>query len=331
MNDFLQRHSYLVVWVVALVSIGAVAVAIFNLNGYIPKVGTPIQPGNPSAATPSTPETMVSTTTIIFQIQKSASGNSFNVQWQYLPSGTTQLFIFRGKTGTDPSTWSLWKIITIPSDSLISGNAAISLGKDAEAGYAFYIEAVGGPGGTPNNASGTPEDILWTSPSGVPPSATSTIPIAPPDMNPSSTPSSTSNPSANPSQPSSTSSLNPTTTTAQSPSGTPYYTPEIQISGYGQGQTANFWVQHVDQKIQINWQNIPATATSIEVARSENQTGPWTTVITQENPSQGQSGQNQYSIQIVDNTVGTPYYYQMTVFNGTTTLATYGPLYLAGN
>jgi hypothetical protein len=100
----------------------------------------------------------------------------------------------------------------------------------------------------------------------------------------------------------------------------------VQIEGYSPAQSNNFWVQHVDQKIQIGWQNLPPDTTSIVILRSANQDGPWVEVLSQENP--GVNGA--YSIQVVDDTLGSPYYYEMNAVVGSTTVATYGPIYLSG-
>jgi len=107
------------------------------------------------------------------------------------------------------------------------------------------------------------------------------------------------------------------------PSGTPYYNPQIQIETYGNDQSGNFWVQHVDQKIQIGWQNLPQNITDITIARSESESEPWTTVLTQHDPAKGSQ-----SIQVVDDTVGVSYYYELIAFDGENTIAIYGPAYL---
>ncbi len=46
-------------------------------------------------------------------------------------------------------------------------------------------------------------------------------------------------------------------------------------------------------------------------------------VFTQANP-----GVAAYSIQIADDTLGQPYYYEMQAFAESSTIATYGPVYL---
>ena len=113
--------------------------------------------------------------------------------------------------------------------------------------------------------------------------------------------------------------------TPSSTQGDAYYNPEVQITGYGTAP-GSFWVEHVNQSIEIGWQNIPANVNTILVARSASSTGPWGT-ITQQNP--GENGS--YSLQLVDNSLNEPYYYLMTAFNGSTTVATYGPVYLIPN
>jgi hypothetical protein len=175
---------------------------------------------------------------------------------------------------------------------------------------------IGGAGSNPT--------VLWTSSVSDPAVTTSTPPVAPGENNsPSGSPSSTN---SNP--PPSSSSTTPTPTTPPSePTGTPFYNPQVQIEGYGPAQTNNFWVQHVDQKIQIGWQNLPPTADSIVILRSQNQDGPWAVVLSQQNP--GVNGA--YSIQVVDDTLGVPYFYEMNAVQGSTTIATYGPVYLPSN
>lgn len=350
MKEFLAHHSYLIIWILALVIIGSAAVFIFQLNGITtgsiqnpsPLIRSiPTGPATPSA--PAIPPTPSITLTIV----KSAAGNSLYVQWQNLPGNTTAINIFRGKTNST-SSWELWKTLNISAGGGENGNASIDLGSSLENGYSFYVEAVtnGAGGGENGNGNGS-STVLWVSSSTTPIIATSTPPETPPSngnnppadnppASPSSTPSSTS-----PTEPSSPSSTNPGGgnngngggggtggggSGNNPPQGNPYYNPQVQITGYGTAP-GDFWVQHVNQSIEIGWQNLPAQVTSIVVARSQSSDGPWNTIISQQNP--GTSGS--YSLQLVDNTIGDPYYYEMTAFNGTTTIATYGPAYLAGN
>src|SRR6185437_14903912 len=139
--------------------------------------------------------------------------------------------------------------------------------------------------------------------------SSSTIPVVT-----TSTPGQFGNGNGNPPAPSSTSGNNPpppgpnpsstgqTNNNPPTPTGTPYYNPQVKISAYGAEQTGNFWVQQIDQKIQIGWQNLPPETTSIVIERSQNENGPWTTVLEQQISASTAS----YSIQIVDDTFGVP-------------------------
>lgn len=340
MRDFLARHEYLVVWVLALVIIGSLAYVILQLNAYIPTVGTPpVLPsrtsagGAPSVQSPAIPPAP----SVTFFVQKapkgSTGGNSFIIQWQNLPNGTVALNILRSPAGQND--WSLWKTVTITADELGSGTADINIGDATEAGYSFELQAVSGNGettGVGNSTSTSGETVLWTSSSTIPVVTTSTPPTPPP-QNPGPQNPEPQNPTPqNPENPTSTNpgtnppANNPSSTSGQTPSGIPYYNPQVQITAYGNAP-GSFWVSHVNQSIEIGWQNIPAGVDTIMVQRSASSTGPWNTIIIQQNP--GTSGS--YSLQLVDNTLDTPYYYEMTALQGTTTVATYGPAYLDPN
>lgn len=335
MREFILKHSELVVWITALVIIGAVAVLLVQLNGVIPNLpairnqlisNAGLQ--GPAAGGPS----------VTFTLQKSKDGNSFYVQWKNLPNGTVALNIFRGKTGSDPSTWLLWKTVAVSSNDLANGSANIDLGNDAEDGFSFSVQAVGGPNGGSGNGSSTPV-ILWTSSSTPPdiinpPPDNNPPPVdEPPAPTPTSTPSSTDNTPPPPSTPSSTpSSTTPgpgnggSTPSSTTPSGIPYYNPQVQVTAYGTAP-GDFSVTRANQTIEIAWQNIPSDVDTISVARSSDSTGPWSTFIIQHDP--GTSGS--YALGIIDSSVNGAYYYQLTALEGTTTIATYGPAYLAAN
>lgn len=298
-----------------------------HYNALFPSAPNVVNPsGAPSAPVPP------QAPSISLTIQKSAKGSSLFIEWQNLPGDTTGLNIYRSKTGS--TDWSLWKSIAIAYGQLASGNATINAGKDSLAGYSFYVEAISGGGGSSNGTSTS--TVLWTSPVTEPIVTTSTPPVTPNTSPPTQnnpnvsstnpqtpTASSTQSSSTNPSPPSPASSSS-TPSSPPPPSGIPYYNPKIQISGYGSTSSENFWVQHVDQKIEIGWQNLPQDTTSAIVYRSSNQSGPWSGILSQQNP--GVNGS--YSIQIVDDTLSSPYYYEMSVFNGAQKIATYGPVYL---
>ena len=334
MSEFLAKHSYLMVWVSELVIIGAISSLILDLNGGIPGFGGNAEPrslpaaggGLPAgeAAAPAGPPA------VAFYIQKSAGGNSFILTWRNLPNGTAELMVFRGKTGTPTSTWGLWKTVYVGQNDLAQGIANITLGNDAEAGYSFYVQAVGQGGGSPTST--IQNDVLWQSLSETPTVTTSTQPIMPPPPSPPpQNQSPPSNPSSTPGQQPSSSAPqagnNPSaSTTPPAPSGTPYYNPQIQISSYGQTQSGSFWVHPENQGLEIGWQNLPPQTVSITVTRSLDANGPWTTLLTEQDPPTTGS----YSLRVVDGSQGTPYYYEMTVSESGGVTVMYGPEYVGG-
>ena len=285
----------------------------------------------PITTRPPAPIIVIPTPSVDLSIEKSKGGNILRVRWSNLPQNTLALDIFRSTKGK--KNWVLWKVVDINSGNAASGSAGFNISNSDFLNYQFYLEAVSGNGGGGNGTS-TPGNVLWQSPitntgsgNGNPPpppppgqgnngTPTSSAPTSTTNQNPTSTP------PPPPPPPNSTSSGNNGGTVT--PSGTPYYSPEIQISGYGSARSSTFWVQHVDQKIEIGWQNLPPITDNIAVSRSSNQGGPWTMVLAQNNP--GVNGR--YSIQIVDNTVGQTFYYMMNALVGSTTVATYGPVYL---
>jgi hypothetical protein len=252
-------------------------------------------------------------------LERSGKGNILHVTWANLPANTKALRIYRSLKGK--SDWVLWKTIGVAPDNLANGDIGIDIGNADYTKYDFYVEAVGGGGG----ASTSTEDqvVLWTSSSTDTGTPTSTQddqgngnpPPGGGQQNSSGT--GGNDQQQPPPAPNSTSS-------GGGNGGIPYYSPKVQISGYGSEQSGNFWVQHIDQKIQIGWQNLPPETTNLAIFRSPNQDGPWNAVLTQGNP--GVNGS--YSIQIVDDTLGQPYYYKMDALAGSTTIATYGPVYL---
>jgi hypothetical protein len=330
MKEFLLHHSYIVIWICALVIVGSGAELTIQLSQVF------LNPPTPSrvATIPSIPEVPVpqGPPSVTFTIQKTSNGNSFLLQWQNLPNGTVALKIYRGKTGTDSSKWLLWKTIALSPSDLAKGMAEIALGKDAEIGFSFRLEAIGNNGDGGKDATSS-APILWESSSTVPFVTTSTVPVIPPSDNggggnppPPANPTGTNpNTPQNPPVTPSSSSDGPTSNNTPTPSGTPYYSPQVQITGYSSGPTGNFWVQSASHRIQIGWQDLPAETTNLVVLRSDSQSGPWTSVLSQENPSTSGS----YSLQIIDSTVGKPFYYEMRAYQSSNTNITYGPVYVA--
>jgi hypothetical protein len=324
MKSFLSKYSFLVIWILVIIIVGALFILVVQPSlhfGSTQTLSPSVASATPTPVVPATPS-------VTLTIQKSKAGNTLLVQWQNLPANTTALDIFRGLKNST-SGWSLWQTLILTPGELTNGNALIALGKATLDGYSFYVEAVIGNGNGTNGGqgSGSNPTVLWTSSVSEPTVTTST---------PTGTPGSTTPPEGTPTsstplpQPSSTppasSSSAPTTNPPATPSGTPVYNPQVQIQSYGSPQTDNFWVEHIDQKIEIGWQNLPPETDSVVVLRSDSEYGPWVVVLSQQN-----SGVNTaYSIQLVDNTLGAPYYYEMNAVSESTTIATYGPVYLVG-
>ncbi len=285
---------------------------------------------------------------VSLMVQTSTKSDFIVIAWANLPEGTIALDVFR--TLKKKISWELWHEIPITTSTRGGGSTTFALGKkEVVLRYSFYVQAVSGAdhhaagGGT--NAKG--QGILWTS---------SVLDAAPQSQNgqgggsggggaggganngtggtangTSSAPSTGNGTSTSTNNPAGGNNANNSTSSGQSgggnapaPSGTPYYTPEIKISGYGQPPGGSFWVQHIDQKIQIGWQGLPPPMTRIEVARAASGTGPWSTILIQENPDLV----GPYSLQLVDDTLGQPYYYELNGYAGSSTIGTYGPVYL---
>lgn len=330
MKAFLSKYLYIVIWIVAILAVGGLFAYVVQANLRLVGNGPTTATSTPTVTVPAPPPPPPAPS-VTLTLEKSKNGNSLLVQWANLPAGTTALHIFRGRTNST-STWSLWETLSISSDELQGGSANLDLGNAN--GYSFYVEAVGSNGDDTGNSTST---ILWESnpgapetPSSTPPQASSTDNGGGSGQNNSSTPTSTptstdQNPTPPPENP--TSSASSTSNNSSTPTGTPYYNPEVQLETYGSAQTGTFWVQHGNgnQSIDIGWQNLPSSTDSIIVFRSADQNGPWNQLLQENNP--GTNGS--YSLGLVDGTLNDPYYYELTAYQGTSTLATYGPDYLA--
>ena len=346
MRTFFERHQYLIVWILGLTIIGSLAAVMIQMNEYIPQVepahSRPIVFTQADPVIPAAPS-------VTLTIEQQGKNKGLRVHWQNLPTYTTSLGIFRKLTGST-TTGELMSIIHISADELIDGNSFVDLGDSKQDGYSFYAEAFGGGGGGAggeqfgNASTSASSTVLWTSDVIIP------IPPTPTSTNQGSgggggggnqNPATSSNATTTPPGNNATSSQDPGTgngngsgpggTTPSStgggsgPSqgGSFYYTPQVQGIG-GSVDRGTFWVQHTNQNIEISWQNLPANVTNIVIARSEDKNGPWNQILQEKNPSTTGSS----SIQLVDGTLGDPYYYQMTAFTESTTIATYGPEYL---
>lgn len=270
-------------------------------------------------------QSSVSTTTI--EIQKKITKilltkknkNTVTLAWENLPENTAFINLYRTKIGSDA--WMFWKKVSVDASALAAGAVDIALGRtETTDGYEFYAEA------TTNGGGGTNGEVLWTS--------TSTVVTLPPTTPPPGTPQSPTSSTPTPPTPTPTStspSGTPSSTTGGSqqplyPAGaTPYYNPQSAFTGYTTPQSATFWVEHVDDRIRIGWQNLPTGTNRVIVSRSLVQNGPWEKLLEQQNPVVT----GPYTIQIVDSAVTQDHYYRLETFNGTQSLGIFGPVFLA--
>lgn len=247
------------------------------------------------------------------------------VVWENLPEETDTLKIYRRKVGE--SSPSLWLEIPVSSRS---GSTEVSAPGDQNQ-YFYQAEAVSKSGKVVWNSTTAPIQYNSTNPAATPsntatPAATSTNNSTPP---PPTTPPSTPPPQAT-STPSPTTPPPQTTSTPPSPpaesndtSTIYYYTPSGQISGTSTISTANFWVQHVNRKIEIGWQNLPANTDKIVVMRSTNESSGYATFLTVSDPNITSD-----FIRLDDHTINTTYYYKMSIYAGASLLGSYGPILL---
>ena len=286
----------------------------------------------PLSPVPPPAVTVQAQPSIVVGIQKTKNGLRLVVQWENLPSGTTEINLFR--SATESGQGVLVGSISIASSSPAGGSDSISIPNADQGGY-YYGVAAGNDGSPLYNSPPTPPgeasptSSVITSGTAVPPPPppppkNGQAPNNPsnsgpqPENNPSGTPPNGGNgmPASGPEPAAPTSTPTPTTT---------YYNPEGGISGIASTTSqGNFWVQHVDQKIQIGWQDLPAGTAQIIVARAPSDDGPWTAV-----PPKPIATNTAYSIQVVDDTLGDPDYYEMDVYDGGgNIIATDGPVLL---
>ena len=241
------------------------------------------------------------------------------LSWQNLPTSTSRIDIFRAKLACE--SWSKWKTAEIQDPS--SGSVEIKVNENLASGYCLYFEAISKSGealwsSTPINqiaylGGGTPP------PQGQPngPGTLNQPPPAPPPLgSPPATPTSTPQ-----SQPTSTPPSQPPSggETTSTPSQSTPIVPDIV-------HTENFWVDHVNQKIEIGWQNMPSGTDKIIVSRSATSTGPWTKLFEQQGPFENKP----YVIRLLDETINSPQYYKLEAFSSSNAiLQTFGPLLLS--
>lgn len=252
---------------------------------------------------------------------------SLAIFWQNLPKDTKTLNIYR--TDEDSGESVLWRTVEVTGES-----GSLNLGREEGGSATYTVESVSESGNTSWSSVGnTPSTgTTGSSPSGENPTnpSGSQDPNNPGQQNPPSTPP----PSTPPGQtPTSTATPPPTTpppvstSTSNPPNDTStiyYYTPSGQVSGTSSISAASFWVQHVNQKIEIGWQNIPSSTTKIIIYRSESEASGYAKLLEQTNL------ETNYVIRLEDNAVHEDHYYKMEAKDGSTLISTYGPVFLEG-
>ena len=240
-------------------------------------------------------------------------GDSLLMHWQDLSPAAHEVRVYRAKQGTQD--WLFWKSVPVLDGAQAGGAAVVSQGHTNLIGYSFYVQAAGGGGGGSSGGSSAgggggggspPSEVLWTSPPTIPPPA-------PPPVPPPSPPPAGGSPPAPPPAPPPSPSLSgsPPAPPPASP-GTPPPIPTFQVSH------SNNWVE-------ITWQNFPPQTDSLIISRSQNPGGPWSTFFTQANPETT----GPYTVRITETAFGVSYYYEITAYQGSTLLGTYGPIYVS--
>jgi len=270
-----------------------------------------------SSNSTSTPTAPIEVTPIVPMVHLwKGSAKSLLISCENLPEGTYTIKVYRAKLHTDQ--WILWKVKQFfpGCDSKVIEIKVVSA--DELYLYKYYFEAVSEDGevlwkSNEETPSNPPPGVGPNSPppTNEPPSPSSTVPGTPPSSGGGPTSSSTP-PGGGP-----TTGGGPT-----APPGTICYTPNGTPIGPCDAPKENFWVQHIDKKIEIGWQNIPPATDEVFVYRSTSTNGPWELLLDQNSPA------DSYIIRLVDNTVGVDYFYKMDARQNGHLLQSYGPVFL---
>lgn len=244
------------------------------------------------------------------------------LEWRYLPLNAVEIEIYRAKQKT--GNWSKWRTVNVLG-SLDSGRIEISVtdGTDPTT-YVYYFEVFSGSGETLLNTSSTPSVAEIPPPppppgppTPPPPTPTSTTSPPPPPPPPPPTPTSTISPPPPP-PPGTQNQTSTATSTLYTPDGQP-------VQPVPTGHTEHFWVEHVNQRIEIGWQNLSSSTAKATVSRSANSNGPWTKILEQ----QGPPVTDPYVIQILDEAIDQSFYYRLETRNSANAvIETFGPILL---
>lgn len=236
-----------------------------------------------------------------------ADPDTIVVSWNNLSPDTVSLRIFRSQEG---GAWELWQTIAASG----SGSASFSAPGSGSQHYSYYGEGVSSGGGT-----------TWTS---SPTSGGSSPP--PPPAGEEGEASSTEDDGNSPPQPppppggGEEEEVLPPAPPPPTPVPPPATPPPTQPPPPPE-QDDPFWVQHVNKKIEVGWQDLPSGTDRLVLYRAQEDDGPWIQLLEQGNVT-ASSG----SMRFVDFTLHDPYYYQLEVWDGQSLLETFGPLLLPG-
>lgn len=256
--------------------------------------------------------------------------------WQNLPKSVTSINIYRTEKGSD--TQILWKTVNVDGTT-----GSTSVGFEDGGPATYNAEGVNSKGEVVVRSVGTvPTGGAGASLSA--PLRASPPPETPPTSNTggqgsgqnqtNSTSSQGNNSNPESGQPTSTTLGNqppPPPPPPPPPSPPPndtstiiYYTPSGQVAGTSSMPTTTFWVQHVNQKIEIGWQNIPSSTTKLVILRSKTENSGYEQLFIQQDPI---TAGNDF-IRLEDNTVRDSYYYKMEARTNTSLIQSYGPTFL---
>ena len=329
MNSFFSKYSFLVIWILVIIIVGALFVLVVQPSLHFGSAAPADE--SPITAVPA-PAPVAPSPSVTLTIEKSKSGNSLFVQWANLPGDTTALNIFRGLKNST-SGWSLWQ--TLHTHSRRAGQRE----RDDRAWkkYACRIFILCGSGKWQRNRdeqgrrSGFNPAVLWTSSVSDPTVTTSTPPSAP-GTNNGGHPTGSSNVDASlPCYEHNSRFVFDHASFDHSPANA-IRVPHSIILRCKSRDTARrrqiiFGYSTSIRRSRSVGRICPPPRTALSFSGRKIRMDRGRSCLTQQNPGVNCA----YSIQVVDDTLGTPYFYEMNAVEGSTTIATYGPVYLQSN
>jgi len=240
--------------------------------------------------------------------------------WENLPEGTEKIDIYRTDEGSGE--WGLWRSIPVGGTS-----GGVEIGIEGPGNFEYYFEALNGGGNTTWISENAPSSPASTNNEDNNSSENTTSTLSPLSNENTNASSTSSPPAPNPETPPIDENID-TSPTLSPPVPPPpvedgvYYTPDGQVVSTSTVDLGNFWVQHVDKRIEIGWKNLPDGTDKIVVDRSRTETGGYSQFLEINDP------QGSDTIRLVDNTIHENYYYKMSALDGTLILETYGPMFL---